>query len=203
LALGQGNLLQARVWLEESLAVQLPLGAPGYANTLGYLSEVALYEGRYAEARAYCAEHFALSQNAGLTWNLIGCHLLFGHIALQERQWEEAGVSFAKALRQSQSSGQTKYMIDALEGLAGLAALRNQPERAMRLLAWTAAWRQVRAYRRRQLQQVGVDRSLAMATSQLTAAACEALLSQGTVLTLEQAVALALESSPNWPTSHR
>ena len=66
LAMDLGNFPQARAWLEESLELQLPLGAPGYIATLTYLSKLGMYEGNLVEARAYGDEVRAMSEKAGM-----------------------------------------------------------------------------------------------------------------------------------------
>jgi predicted ATPase/class 3 adenylate cyclase/Tfp pilus assembly protein PilF len=195
LALRQGNLPQARLWLEESLAIQRPLGAPGYVNTLGYLGQLARYEGHPAQARVYCEEALSMSQNAGMTsiflWSLID----LGHIALQEGQWEETQTLFVKALRQFGAVGRKKGVLYAVEGLASLAAQQRQPERTARLFAWAATARKTNDLPLLPGERAEVDRHLALAKSQLDDATFEALWVEGREMTMEKAIQSALQTS--------
>ncbi len=194
LAVGLGHLPQARVWLEESLELQRPLGAPGYVTTLKCLGELARYEGNQAQARAYCEEALAMGKEAGLMNIFLLTLPNLGYVALQEGQWDEAAACFGEALSQFASTGRKYRAVYALEGLASLAARQSQPERAARLFAWAATARRANDLPLLPIEQAEVDRHLAMARAQLDAAAFEALWAEGQALTLEQATATALQT---------
>jgi len=193
-ALWQGNLPQARLRLEESLAIQRPLGAPGYVHTLEYLGLLALYEGDYVQARAYCQETLTMSKNAGVRSTYLWSLVDMGWIALHEGQWGESQASFVGALRQFAAAGHKLGVCCAVEGLAGLAAQRNQPERAARLFAWAAAARKMIDHPLWPVEQAEVDRNLSEARAQLGGATFEASWAEGRAMTMEQVIAYALET---------
>lgn len=195
LATELGNFSQARSWLEESLAVQRPLGAPGYVTTLQYLAELAIYEGSHIEARALCDEALSMSRNAGMRGQQFWLLSDLGFIALQEGKWEEARASLINDLLRFRSAGQTNGMLNRVEGFARLAARQGQPDRAIRLFAFAAAMRQVKDYLLVPVDQALVDHDLALAKAQLDDKTFEALCTEGRTMTLEQAVELALEES--------
>jgi tetratricopeptide (TPR) repeat protein len=101
LAKDLGNFSQARSWLEESLKIQHPLGAPGFVTTLQYLGDVTMYEGNFFEARAYYEEAISMSKNAGMTANLLWSLAGLGDLALREGKWDEAKAIFMEILRRS------------------------------------------------------------------------------------------------------
>jgi tetratricopeptide (TPR) repeat protein len=196
LAKDLGNFSQARSWLEESLKIQRPLGAPGYVTTLQYLGEVTMHEGNFAEARAYFEEAVSMSKNAGLTANLLWSLSGLGDTALREGKWAETRAIFVEILRRSRSLGRTdRGVIYAVEALASVAAHENHPDRAARLFAFATSMRRVRNAPRRPLDQPIMDRELAFTKTQLHDSTFEALWAEGEVLTLERAVELALEEN--------
>jgi tetratricopeptide (TPR) repeat protein len=105
LATDLGNFSQARSWLEESLALQRPLGAPGYVSTLQYLTEMATYEGNYVEARAFCNEALTMSKNAGMTGNYLWLLTDLGVLAMQEGKYVEAHNCFEEKIELSEKIG--------------------------------------------------------------------------------------------------
>jgi tetratricopeptide (TPR) repeat protein len=195
LATGLNNLPQARVWLEESLKLQRPLGAPGFVETLRYLGKLALYEGNLMQARAYCDEALSISKNAGMTSTYLWSLDDLGYIALQEGKWEESRASFAETLRRSRSAGRVTGMLNAIQGWASLAARRNQPERAVRLFAFVQAMRKANDYTLAPNDQAIVDRDLALAKTRLDDKTFEMVSAEGHAMTLDDAIAYALEET--------
>ena len=193
LAKDLGNFSQARSWLEESLKIQRPLGAPGYVTTLQYLGEVTMYDGNFLEARAYLEEAISMSRNAGLTANLLWSLADLGDTALREGKWDETRAIFVEILHRSGSLGRMRGMIYAVEALASVAAHENHADRAARLFAFATTMRRVRNSPRHPLDQPIIDSELDFTKTQLDDSTFEVLWAEGEVLTLERAVELALE----------
>ena len=191
----QGNFSQARIRFEESLRLQLPLGAPGYIRTLGLLSKLGIYEGKLAEARAYGDEVNAMSKQFGLTmgvaylWSLANT----GYIALQEGDAIQTKAMFSLAIQNFQKTNNLIGMVYSIEGLASLYVNQNRFERATRLFAWADAMREQIGDQRPLVEQAPVERDLAVIHSNLNETEFTKLYSEGSVLTTEQAIALALE----------
>jgi predicted ATPase len=188
-----GNFAQARLWLEESLEIQRSLGAPGYVSTLGYLSTLALYEGKLAAARAYADEVQALSSQTGMTmmlshlWSLIN----IGYIALQEGNLVEAKEVFHLTLQQFQKGNSLIGVVCAIEGLANMYVQQNQAAPAARLLAWADATREKINDPRPPVEQAWVERDWTVIHSRLSELDLARLSVEGQKMTLKEAVALA------------
>ena len=200
LALDFGNFSQARFWLEESLALQRPLGPPGYVTTLQILADLEAYEGNYAEARALCEEGLSMIKNAGMKGQQIWLRSILGYIALGEGKWEEARTSLVNDLHRFNSAGRISGMLYSLEGFARLAARQGQLERATRLFAFAATTREAKNIPLVPVDQALVDRDLVSVKTQLDDTTFEALWAEGSTMTLEQAVAISLQEY-NEPTS--
>jgi hypothetical protein len=80
-----------------------------------------------------------------------------------------------------------------LTGFGGAASSRGRPERGARLLGATAALCQLVGVQLELEDQMAYDQDLAMIRSQLAAEALQQAWEEGCAMTLEQAIAYALE----------
>jgi len=195
LAMDLGNFPQAHARLEESLELQLPLGAPGYITTLEYLGRLAISEGNLAQARAYYDEVCAMSRKAGMmmSWQYLWSLATLGHIALREGDIVQAKEMFSQSIQQFQKANNLIGVVYELEGFASLYVNQNRPERASRLFAWVNAFRETHSEHRPPAEQASVDKDLAVIHSKIDDAEFTRLSAEGRTMTVEQAIALALE----------
>ena len=193
LAMDMRNLSQSRSYFEESLKVQLPLGAPGYITTLKYFVNVAMYEGDFLQARALCNEVRSLSEKAGMTmtWQYLWSLANIGEIELREGNIAQAKEIFSLAIQQFQKANRLDGVIYIIEVLASLNVNQGQPECAARLFAWADAMREKIDDQRPPMEQDSVDKDLAVIHSQLEEAEFAKFSEDGRALTMEQAIALA------------
>ncbi len=84
-------------------------------------------------------------------------------------------------------------LVYTIEGVASLYANQEQPERAVQLFAWTDAMRHKFGDHRPPIEQSSVEHDLALIRSQLDETAFEKSYNIGRALTLEQAIALAVD----------
>jgi hypothetical protein len=80
-----------------------------------------------------------------------------------------------------------------IEGLASLNVIHGQPQRAAQLFAWAEATRKKMNIPRPPLEQKSVDRDLALLRSQWDETEFAKLLEEARAMTIEQAIAFALE----------
>ena len=193
-----GNFAQARAWLEESLQLQLPLGAPGHITTLRYLSNLELNQGNFVDTRAYINEILLMSKNAGMimTWQYLFSLADLGYIALREGDIVLAKETFRLSVKQFLKANR---FIDGvtytIEGLASLYVNQGQFERAAQLLAWADAMREKIKDHRPAIEQKSVERDLEVIHSQLNDSEFAKVSADGQRLTMEEAVALALQET--------
>lgn len=194
LAMDMGNFSQARAWLEESLELQLPLGAPGYITTLRYLSNLEMNAGNYVDAHTYLNEILSMSKNAGMIVESIWSLVDSGYCALREGNLREARETFSLSIQQFQKANIVIGVVYAIEGLASLHVNQNQPKRATQLFAWAEATREHIGDQRPPVEQALVEKDLAVIHSQLDDTEFENAYNTGHSMTEEQAVALALQN---------
>jgi non-specific serine/threonine protein kinase len=190
-AIHAGDFVAARSWLEESLVLQRTLGIPDLDRTL--LGELELHQGDYAQARIYFEESLSVSKATGRTAIALWVFVFLGYVALRQGDEAEARATFVEAQRRFQETGGKIGVVFALEGLASLAVAQSQPERAVRLFAWADAMREAVGDRRPPVEQADVDRDFVVIRSQLDEAAIAAACAEGRAMTMEQAIACALE----------
>ncbi len=136
-----GDHATARPLQGEGLALRRALGdTPGIAHSLGSLGQLAAEAGDHAAARALHEEAVALVRELGgrgLPHLLNG----LGEADLARGDLERARAHHREALALLQGTGDRKGLVEALEGLAAVAAADGQPGLAARLWAAAAAWR--------------------------------------------------------------
>jgi hypothetical protein len=84
---------------------------------------------------------------------------------------------------------------DFLIASAAIAAGTNQPERAARLYGAAQAFFETTEYHLQPFDQAEFDRHIELARDQLGEARFEALAAEGRSMTLEQAIAFAVEET--------
>jgi len=84
-------------------------------------------------------------------------------------------------------------LVYAVEGLASLNVNQEQAERAARLYAWTDGIREKIGDHRPPIEQASVERDLEVIHSKLNASDFARLSTEGQNMTVDEAVALALE----------
>jgi len=189
-----GDLSSPVKWLEEALAIQRQLGSKGgEAFILQHHGTLAFWQGDYEQGRTYFEESIVLSEEVGRHTNGPWAQTFLAHIALRQGDAAQAREGFEDCLRQFHKAGVTIGVVFAIEGLASLSVTQGQFERAARLLAWADATRESLGDRRPAVEQADVDRDLNAIRARLDEAALRAAQAEGPALTMEQAIAYALE----------
>ncbi len=107
-------------------------------------------------------------------------------------RYDEAESLDLEALRRRQAVGDGAGILDSLESLAGLAAVRGDAAKSARLLSAADAHRILHRCARPVPQQAEHDADQALAWSALPAGAFDVAWAEGHSLSRDEAVALAL-----------
>jgi predicted ATPase/class 3 adenylate cyclase len=184
---------------EEFVALRRQVGEPfKFATALNMLGETARLLGDDDRALAAFEEALGLSRalrNKGLMASIL---TNMGFVVQRQGQHTRAAALFAEALAVNREMGFQDQMALVLAGLAGVAGAQAQPERAARLLGAVEAWYEtntmsnVPMYR---TDRADYERIVAAVRAQLDEEAFAAAWAAGRSLTLEQAIAYALEES--------
>jgi predicted ATPase len=194
----QGESLKAQTQCEQSLALFRELGDPGCAAlTLLCLAQIAHQSGESVSARGLSEEALTLCRetqnfrNAAMILDLLG---LLGRVALACGETSRAAQLFAEGLAQPRGYV-THHHIALLEGCAGLAATLDSesPLKAARLFGAAETLRTSIRTALTPAERAEHDRYLAAARAQIDESAFVFAWAEGQTMTMEQAVAYALD----------
>jgi non-specific serine/threonine protein kinase len=195
----QGDLARARACYEEGLASGRALNDQYViANTLGNLSSLALAAGDLEQAAARNEEVLVVSRH--LTYQIEVARSLDRQALIAWRRGDLLRVSAlareALVLAVSRAAGDMRFHGDSLEVCAIISASQGQAERTARLLGAAAVFREQIGMRRRTdvLTAADVEAAVAPARAALGEAAWAAAFAAGRALTLEEAIAEALDA---------
>ena len=189
----QGNLEFARPLLEESLSIQKQMGERRISTGLQTLGFLYLRLGDYPQSRQYLQESLALTQHAGNMITSYWTFIMLGYVHLRSGELVEARQIFTKSVKQFYDVREQIGVVYTLEGFASLAVRHEQPERAVRLLAF-ADRRRVELHDPRPLsEQEDVDRDMAVIRQMFNQQTIDAVYAAGKATTTEEAMAYALE----------
>jgi predicted ATPase/class 3 adenylate cyclase len=185
-ALLEGDYVTARSLYEEGLTSWRQLGVTvRIASTLNNLGIVARELNDFAASRSLLEESLAIWRRLGDKTEIATA--LENLAVLDLRRGDYASV--ASRLRESlvllQELGHKVGMVSVIEGFASLAALQDQPTRALRLAAAADAWREAAAAPRLAADTAELERHLARARAQLDGAAATDAWSHGQALGLD------------------
>ncbi len=197
MAHGQRDYERAVTVLEESLAWFLASGdRAGSAYSIMYLGNVERDRGIYDQAMALFDECLVLTRESGDTWATASALLYKGHLAGLQRDYERADALYRDSLRLYREIRATWGITLPLWGLAGIAGDLGQAERAARLLGAEQALCESIGAVPTPSDESAYERGLAAARAALGEAAFAAAVAEGRTMTLEQAVAYALNAEP-------
>jgi len=196
LARSEKDYDRARALASESLEIYRQMGARrGIAIALASLALVEEAQGRYAEALALLEESLALRRGLEDSNAVAELLLQFGPLAGKSGDPAAAFAYLEECLRIRRERGEKREMVATLEALGGLASTQRKDERAGRLLGAAQALRESLGIPLPPEEQEAADRQRADLQAAMGAARFSAALAQGAALTLEQALACALESA--------
>jgi predicted ATPase/class 3 adenylate cyclase len=194
-ALRPGDYQLAKARLEEALAISRALGdTRSIGFELSGLGEVALRQGDYQHATRLLEESLALRTQLGNKWG-VGVSLgTLGWVAVRSGDWTRALARLGESLEVRQEIGDKGGSAWCLERLAEVALARGQSEKTVCLLAAAATLRESIGSVVDPIDRPEYDSRLNALRVTLGKARFAAAWDEGSALTLDRAVAYALES---------
>ncbi|EFH89134.1 LuxR C-terminal-related transcriptional regulator [Ktedonobacter racemifer] len=180
--------------VEESLALFRELShQPGMAQALNIMGEIARFSGDDDLARHAYEECLAVSQQTGETRRIVFMYNNLTYIALHEGEAGHARDLGRQGLQLSRAINNRLQIATDLALLAGAVSTLGQPQQAARLLgASERALERLGAFHQPNDKRE-IDGIIATVRAQLDEETFQATWAQGRELTLEQAVAQALD----------
>jgi tetratricopeptide (TPR) repeat protein len=187
----------ARPLLEASLAVRREVhDREGVAWSLHILGLCACWQGELAAAERLFADALAVRQAVGDRLGAAYSLLRLGNLAGRRGARARAGAALTRCLVAAHEFGDKWLMSHALDEFAGLMLARGQAAACLRLSSAAHHLRQAIGAAVRTPDQAIYDQTTARARAALPIAAAAAAWAEGEALSLDQAVAYALEATP-------
>jgi tetratricopeptide (TPR) repeat protein len=178
---------------EEGLAIRREVGDRwAVANSLNNLGNVALDQGRYAEARTWQEEALALRREVGDRWAVANSLNNLGNVVRAQGDYAAARAFYRESLLTNRELGDRWGLAYLLEDMGGLAAWQSHAERAMRLIGAAAALRDEIRAPLSAAEQAKLERALEPIRLEMDETARSALHAEGRAMSLEQAIEYAL-----------
>jgi predicted ATPase len=190
-----GDLETAREYLNESdmLSRQLNWNPPPRDLYSAY-GQIALIAGDFTKARASFEESAKTHLEFGNRHEYLWARARLGYAALRQGNFEEANQIFSETAQDFQKDKHTSGVVFALEGLACSYVAMNKTDQAACLVAWTDATREKIGDGRLLLEQEDINQIMAACVAMLGEVAFLDIYEKGKKMSLDEAVAYALES---------
>jgi tetratricopeptide (TPR) repeat protein len=193
LYLAQENYKKAKIYFDKHLSIDEKLRfRHGHLMALISLGDFHRYQGDYAHAETYYNKSLAMAREYAIAWINIAYYSL-GILALHQNDYVAATDRFAQLFEIDRKVDEKMSACDLSISFAAIAAGTNQPERSAKLYGAAQAILDTFKYRIPAFDQKEFDRHIRIARDQLGEAAFEALAAEGRTMTMEQAIAYALE----------
>jgi predicted ATPase/DNA-binding XRE family transcriptional regulator len=192
-----GDLMGARQALEQSLMLFREYGdGIGASHPKRMLAQIAWEEENYTEARTQFEETLYFYQQARLNF-LIDIPLwMLGVIAAREGDHGRAKEWYTECLLLDQQIGLTRQLAECFIGFAGIASAEKHFESSAQLIGAAETVIEERPDPGLEsFDQIELKRLTTILREELGDARFKALVSQGRLMTKEQAITLALQSA--------
>jgi tetratricopeptide (TPR) repeat protein len=190
-----GDFPSARRQYEEAMEIARRSNYPvNYHGALLMLGEVARCEGDYDRAAVLYQQCLSFWPTIGAHGTLAGTLVYLGCAELRRGHRSEAERLLVEGLRMHRELDSRRDMVIALVGLAGVARARGEPERAARLLGAVEALCETQGIRFWSAARAEQEREIAAVRAALSEEALATAWAEGRSLSLEEAVAAALDA---------
>jgi predicted ATPase/DNA-binding CsgD family transcriptional regulator len=199
----EGDLAAARPRIEEALAITRELGdTAGIAYSLQRLGELVYREGNYPLARALLEQALAIRREMGEQLKLPEILDSLGHAALREGDYDTAAACFRESLTFGTELGTRRYTWVWVAGLAVLAGAQRAEagagelglRQAAKLFGASEGLREAAGVKLDPPLRAELDRDIAAIRAQLDEEAWQNAWEEGRSMSMEQAIAEALQS---------
>lgn len=189
-----GDLDAAQKYLAESNALYQQLHMkPVISHLLSAYGQISLIRGDFKKARAYLQEHARASLELGSRQDYLWSRVRLGYVALREGNAKEAFHLFGECAQEFRKDRNIIGVVFAVEGLAGLFSETDNFVRAAQLIGWADSMREKISDSRPLLEQADIDKIIALCINRMGKAQFSKAHEEGKMMTLDEAVELALQ----------
>jgi len=194
LYLAQQNYKKAKIYFDKHLSIDEKLRfRQGHLMALICLGDFHRHQGDYPSAETYYNKSLVMAREyGGLDW-INNSYYALGMLALHQNDYVSAVKQFTQLFEIDRKVDEKMSTCDLFSAFAAIAGGTNQPERAAKLHGAVQAILDSVEYRIPVFDQKEFNRHIRIARNQLGEAGFAALAAEGHAMTMEQAIAYALE----------
>jgi tetratricopeptide (TPR) repeat protein len=190
----QREYASARLYQEKSLAIFQKQGnVEVISQTLHRIGELARLEGDYGKAEEYYETCLTNYRELGIKLEIASNLHKLGYVAQHYGNLGKARERFEESLSIQRQAGNKQGIAECLAGLAGLAAITGQPERALRLFAAVKAFLEVTGVPLAPADLVEWERDQKVALTQVDESQFTQFWSEGGAMDLDRAIEYAVQ----------
>ena len=191
----QGDFATARAYAEESVQLLREVGNPFFiAISIMRLGSVALAQGNYIEAQACLQESEGLFHGLGDRHMALGRKSELAHIERHFGHYAQATAIYHQNVLAWQELGYLAALAHDIECLAFIACAQSQFQRAARLFGAAEILRESLNSLMTATERIEYDQNISALRAQMDESAFATTWAEGRAMTMEQAVAYALET---------
>ncbi len=194
----QGNHPEAHILLKQSLEILQeigPSGKMGKANSLIFLGDLALNQGNLLKARSYYEQSISILREPGDVNFLAYAVRRLGHLAWLSSDFQNATLMCKESLEWNQQVHDPRGILACLAAYAASAATNEKYQLAAKLLSAVETHSIATGIRLLYVDRMEYERNLAILHMELDQKTFDKCRTKGRVLSLDQAIALALEEA--------
>ena len=196
LASMQGNYVEARSFLEQSLEIWQTMGLEGKTGvswTLTFLGDVALNQNESKEARSIFEAAVAILREIG-DKNLLAYPVRrLGLLAWREKDFARAIAFCKESLSLNHELGDPRGVLACLAGFADIAVVQGRFVRAAQIMAAVETQLAALGMRLLPVDKMEYERNLAQLRAQFDESTLKKFWVKGSAMSLDDAIAFALE----------
>ncbi len=191
-----GDFESAQVRLEEAISLIREMNRKSISFSVWRAyGQMALLQGNYGRAYTAMQEALQYADKTGERLAVLWFSVDLGYVTLKQGNTIETTGLFTKSLKEFLNDQVEIGIVFAIEGMTGLYIVLNKPERAACLIGWADSKRKKLNDIRPPLEQAAIDQNIAACLIKMGEVIFSDAYDEGEKLTLEEAVAYALEDS--------
>jgi tetratricopeptide (TPR) repeat protein len=190
-----GDLESAEEFLDEAYEVNQRTNRSAMEYVLTGKGILCMLRGEYGQARTFLQKNIDNLEKMGNQVGVLWGRARLGDVALREGNVTEAHQFLVDTIQNFHTNGNRNGLTFALDKMASLYVVTDQPEVAARLIGWSDATRKEIGDPRPPLEQEDLDRDIASIKARIGAAAYETAHNAGRKLTLDEALDAARDQS--------
>jgi len=189
-----GDFESAQEHLDEAVQLSQNPYFKGAMHFLSALGRIESVKGNFERARALLEKSIENAIELGFRNDYLWDRAHLGYVILRQGQAAEARDIFFETIQEFFKDKNENGVVFTLEGMAGLYVALSKPEVAAQLIGWADAMRKKIHDTRPLLEQADVDKIIAAGIAKIGEAVFLDAYEEGKKMSLDEAVAYALES---------